>query len=403
MNKYKFQKYSQKLLNLKGGLLCNPEINVNTVSQMRSKIEYIGSPENGFIKENENNTTTILFEKDERGRYISLGKGATGDVFKGKGIINSPDGTNNIEVAIKIMDNLDERKQNSLCIELLTLHEIQHKNIVKYFGFAKNGNRFYVFMEYLNGIEMFNYIVRNIGSIDEKISIMSQLLNGLHYLHQHGIYHRDIKPENIFIVQDKHNNLIVKYIDFGFSCKLDITCQYSRHGQGSPMYLSPEFAIHLRNKTEDKSLYPFYDMWALGHTLYALFSRKLLYDTDDISDFLYFLRTLTQDIIDDKIRRNLSIVPDKVRNIIKNLLRVNYLERKLDLLKPIAPSPIASIRPIRPIIPIAPAPIAPAPIAPAQIAPAQIVPAQIAPSQIAPAPSVTSSISTTNSLWDIIL
>jgi serine/threonine protein kinase len=345
MNKYKFQKYNQKLLNLKGGLLCNPGINVDTISQMRSKIEYIGSPEIGFIKENENNTATILFEKDGRGRNIILGKGGMGEVFKGRAIINSSEGTNNIEVAIKIMNNLDERQQNFLCAELLTLHEIQHKNIVKYLGYAENSNIFFIFMEYLHGEEMFNYIVRNIGSMGEKISIMNQLLNGLYYLHQHGIYHRDIKPENIFIIRDEYYDVIVKYIDFGFSCKLDITCQYSKHSQGSPMYLSPEFAIHVKNKTEDKSLYPFYDMWALGHSLYALFVGGLLYDTNNIHKILHFLRTLTQDVIDDKIQRNLSRVPERVRNIIEKLLKVNYLERRLDLLDDPTPTETSIIAP----------------------------------------------------------
>lgn len=44
-----------------------------------------------------------------------------------------------------------------------------------------------------------------------------QLLQGLTYLHQHGIVHWDLKPENLLI--DHKFRLVI--VDFGFAHQLD--------------------------------------------------------------------------------------------------------------------------------------------------------------------------------------
>ena len=47
-------------------------------------------------------------------------------------------------------------------------------------------------------------------------TLYNQLINGLDYLHEHGVAHRDIKPENLLI--DKKCRLIIA--DFGFAIQL---------------------------------------------------------------------------------------------------------------------------------------------------------------------------------------
>lgn len=62
--------------------------------------------------------------------------------------------------------------------------------------------------------ELFRFI-EHTDRFQERLAraLFSQLIEGLNYLHQHGIAHRDIKPENLLI--DSKNRLIIA--DLGFA------------------------------------------------------------------------------------------------------------------------------------------------------------------------------------------
>ena len=78
--------------------------------------------------------------------------------------------------------------------------------------------------------------------------ILDQVLDGIHYLHSHGIVHRDIKPENL-LVNRKGRILIA---DFSFATRMtEIECDNifqkkydpvteKRHDIGSEIYNAPE-------------------------------------------------------------------------------------------------------------------------------------------------------------------
>ncbi|GHV67355.1 hypothetical protein FACS1894199_12660 [Bacteroidia bacterium] len=58
-------------------------------------------------------------------------------------------------------------------------------------------------------------------SLEQKQSILTQILAGLQFLHENGIIHRDMKPHNVLIVK-RGNEYIPKITDFGISKKLDV-------------------------------------------------------------------------------------------------------------------------------------------------------------------------------------
>ena len=65
--------------------------------------------------------------------------------------------------------------------------------------------------------ELYSFIEHS-DRFDEQMTryIFNQLIEGIKYLHSHGIVHRDIKPENLLI--NKKGRLIIA--DFSFATRL---------------------------------------------------------------------------------------------------------------------------------------------------------------------------------------
>ena len=87
---------------------------------------------------------------------------------------------------------------------------------------------------------------------------MSQILQGLAYMHSRNIYHRDVKPENVIY---NPQTGMVKIIDFGFAC---ISKERLRVFCGTPSYMSPEIVGNQAYNGASA------DIWACGVMLYAL-------------------------------------------------------------------------------------------------------------------------------------
>ena len=155
-------------------------------------------------------------------------------------------------------------------------------------------------MEYCEGGELFNYIVKKKRLSEEEASyFFFQLINGIEYIHSKGIAHRDLKPENLLLSKNK----ILKIIDFGLSNfydgqkRLQTPC-------GSPCYASPEM---VKGKKYDGFNI---DIWAIGVILFAMLCGYLPFEDDENDtdvlfneiirnkiDYPYFLSKLSLDIL----------------------------------------------------------------------------------------------------------
>jgi 5'-AMP-activated protein kinase catalytic alpha subunit len=121
------------------------------------------------------------------------------------------------------------------------LAKFSHPNVILVAEIFESENSYYSVMEFCEGGELFNYIVKkNRLSENESAFFFFQLINGLEYIHSLGIVHRDLKPENLLLT-DEH---ILKIIDFGLS-------NYFKSGQtkllstpcGSPCYADPKWLL----------------------------------------------------------------------------------------------------------------------------------------------------------------
>jgi serine/threonine protein kinase len=167
-----------------------------------------------------------------------LGSGCFCSVYKGKHY------KNNNEVAIKLESIHTKVKllQHETII-LKYLYERNTRNIPAIYWYGTHGENLCLVMS-LYDCSLYDYILSKKDISSSKIkSIIYQLINILHSVHDNGVIHRDIKPQNIMI---KNGDLYL--IDFGFSTfYIDDNGEHSADTCtdeiiGSPKYVS--YNIH---------------------------------------------------------------------------------------------------------------------------------------------------------------
>ena len=100
--------------------------------------------------------------------------------------------------------------------------------------------------------------------VDESISIILQLAQGLQKAHEKEIVHRDIKPANIMLL----NSGIVKITDFGIARITAISQTQTGIVKGTPYYMSPE--QFSGQKVDGRS-----DIFSLGTMFFQLLTGEL--------------------------------------------------------------------------------------------------------------------------------
>ncbi len=91
---------------------------------------------------------------------------------------------------------------------------LSHPNIVRFIDFDREGDMYFIVMEWLEGRSLSRILDdNNTKDIDFTLAmdIVRQTASALEYAHQRGVIHADIKPGNIFILPEGQ----VKLIDFG--------------------------------------------------------------------------------------------------------------------------------------------------------------------------------------------
>jgi eukaryotic-like serine/threonine-protein kinase len=166
-----------------------------------------------------------------------LGKGAMGVVYKGF------DPHIKRTVALKTIrkDMVDDDQAAMLLARFKNEAEaagrLTHPGIVAVYDADTLGDIVYIAMEYVKGNSLREYFNRGTPFEGrDAISVMTQLLDALHYAHEQGVYHRDIKPANIIVM----DNGKLKIADFGIA-RVD-SSQLTQTGavMGTPGYMAPE-------------------------------------------------------------------------------------------------------------------------------------------------------------------
>ncbi|HXZ80099.1 MAG TPA: protein kinase [Terriglobales bacterium] len=148
---------------------------------------------------------------------------------------------------------------------------LQHSNIIVIYDLGEDGENPYIVMEYVDGESLEKMINRRKPlSTAQKLDIIIQVCDALHYAHQHGIVHRDIKPGNIIL----QPNGKVKLLDFGIAHTLDKALTQTGQIIGTLNYVSPE---QLNGSPVDGRA----DIFATGIVLYQLLTYELPFDAPE--------------------------------------------------------------------------------------------------------------------------
>lgn len=202
----------------------------------------------------------------ERYKIIKkIGTGGMANVYLAKDLILER------EVAVKMMSlnfQEDEKNLRRFQREALSTTELDHPNIVNIYDVGE-GHQPYIVMEYINGMDLKEYIKQNHPIPYHKvIGIMSQILDGIAYAHQNNVIHRDIKPHNILLYHDGN----VKITDFGIALAISQNSITQTNSLlGSVQYMSPEQA---RGNIVTKQS----DIYSLGIVIYELLSGNVPFD-----------------------------------------------------------------------------------------------------------------------------
>uniref|UniRef100_A0A1B6EF04 Serine/threonine-protein kinase STK11 n=1 Tax=Clastoptera arizonana TaxID=38151 RepID=A0A1B6EF04_9HEMI len=162
-------------------------------------------------------------------------------------------------------------------IQLLKL--LNHKNVISLVDviYKEEKQKMYIIMEYCVGglQDMLESIPSKKFPIWQAHGYFCQLMDGLEYLHSHGIIHKDIKPSNLLLALDG----VLKISDLGVAEALDMyavddTCSTS---QGSPAFQPPEIANGAVEFAGFKV-----DIWSSGVTLFNISTGKYPFEGDNI-------------------------------------------------------------------------------------------------------------------------
>src|SRR5215831_2157254 len=175
-----------------------------------------------------------------------IGRGGMGTIFKARDPILER------AVALKVLSRLDVTPELRARFfrEAQACARLSHPNIVTIYDMGEDDGRLFIVMELLEGEELRQLIARCAPlALEDKLAIVRQICEGLHYAHQRGVVHRDVKPANILLLRTGQ----VKILDFGIA-HIAATTQgdITRTGMimGTLRYMAPE---QVRGRADHRS------------------------------------------------------------------------------------------------------------------------------------------------------
>jgi serine/threonine protein kinase len=226
--------------------------------------------------------TDVIIEKrhDADGKVVEHNKYAKGKLLGKGGFAKCYVGTSlssRTNYAIKLVAKsslVKPRAKQKLQSEIKIHRSLRHVHVVRFERVFEDKHNAYILLELCNNNSMSELMKRRKKvSEPEARFYMSQLINGLKYLHGKAVIHRDLKLGNLFL----DAKMWLKMGDFGLATRLTHPSERKRTICGTPNYIAPEI---LDGKVEGHS-FPV-DIWSAGVVLYTLLVGKPPFESKDV-------------------------------------------------------------------------------------------------------------------------
>jgi protein kinase len=161
--------------------------------------------------------------------------------------------------------------------EVKSLRKIKHDNVVKLFQVFRDNDHLFLVFELIPDGSLLKTIKEHSGpfTLPEIRFIVSQMFEGLAFVHRQGFFHRDMKPENLLWAGN-----VLKICDFGLAREIRSRPPYTEY-VSTRWYRAPE--IVLKHEFYNSPV----DVWAAGCIMAELFTMKPLFQGTSETDQLF--------------------------------------------------------------------------------------------------------------------
>lgn len=162
----------------------------------------------------------------------------------------------------------------------------------------------------------------------QRLSLIREMAEALHYVHTQGYIHRDVCPRNFILTADFTH---IKLIDFGLTVPATKAFMQPGNRTGTPLYMSPEI---VRRRPTDQRV----DIFSFGVTCYQFLSFELPWPGGETSGLAALHHDTSQatDILRYRPDLNKALASLVMQSMLPNPNdRIQSMELFLKLLEPI--------------------------------------------------------------------
>jgi serine/threonine protein kinase len=236
--------------------------------------------ENAENSEQQENASKIKAGYVLRDRFRldqEIARGSMGVVYKAVDLLKLDAGAADPCVAVKLISPEFSSHRSALKIfqnEIANTQHLSHPNIIHLFELDRDGDNYFITMEWLDGESLDALLDRSQGSALPPVqtyAIIEQLCDALAYSHERDVVHADVKPGNVFLVKTGE----LKLIDFGIA-RVGASLDDGKKNDGSlDVALTPAYASCERLEKAAPTAQD--DLYALACMIYRLLSGRRVF------------------------------------------------------------------------------------------------------------------------------